>query len=206
MAAVRNAYENKLEPVLIHECALDVLAHQVVGTVMDKGTEDSEDALSMLKRSYPYRKLKKDEFLDMIHFLQRLGNIRVWEEGKVLGKSRKTRTYYYENLSMIPDEKRYPVINVISDRKIGTLGDEFMALKARVGLNIIVRGRVWRIVQIEEETGNVYVVPSEDPLAAIPGWDGEMIPVPFDLAQETGKLRNEIKILHRRKNTVGHNK
>jgi ATP-dependent Lhr-like helicase len=93
---------------------------------------------------------------------------------------------------MIPDEKRYPVINVISDRKIGTLGDEFMALKARVGLNIIVRGRVWRIVQIEEETGTVFVVPSEDPLAAIPGWDGEMLPVPFDLAQQTGRLRAEI--------------
>lgn len=71
------------------------------------------------------------------------------------------------------------------------MGDEFMALKARVGLNIIVKGNVWRIIQIEEETGTVYVVPSEDPLAAIPGWDGEMIPVPFELAQETGRLREE---------------
>jgi ATP-dependent Lhr-like helicase len=81
---------------------------------------------------------------------------------------------------------------VISDRKIGTLGDEFMALRARVGLNFIVRGRAWRIVQIEEETGTVHVVPSEDPFAAIPGWDGEILPVPFDLAQETGKMREEI--------------
>jgi ATP-dependent Lhr-like helicase len=47
-------------------------------------------------------------------------------------------------------------------------------------------------VQIEEETGTVYVVPSEDPFAAIPGWDGEMLPVPFDLAQETGRIREEI--------------
>jgi ATP-dependent Lhr-like helicase len=192
IAAVRNAYDNKLEPVLIHECALDVLAHQIVGTVMDKDTVNSREVLAMLRRAYPYRRLSKDVFLDMIYFLQRLGNVRVDEEGKVLRKSRKTRSYYYENLSMIPDEKRYPVINVISDRKIGTLGDEFMALKARVGLNIIVRGRVWRIVQIEEETGTVFVVPSEDPLAAIPGWDGEMLPVPFDLAQQTGKLRAEI--------------
>ncbi len=192
IAAVGSAYENKLEPVVIHENALDVLAHQIAGTLMDKGTEGSKEVLSLLKRAYPYRRLRKDAFLDMIRFLDRLGNIRVGEEGKVLGKSRKTRSYYYENLSMIPDEKRYPVINVISDRKIGTLGDEFMALKARVGLNIIIRGRVWRIVQIEDETGTVHVVPSEDPLAAIPGWDGEMIPVPFDLAQKTGKLRDEI--------------
>jgi ATP-dependent Lhr-like helicase len=93
---------------------------------------------------------------------------------------------------MIPDERRYPIVNVISDRKIGTLGDEFMALKARVGLNFIVKGHVWRIVQIEEETGTVYVVPSEDPLAAVPGWDGEMLPVPFELAKGTGQLRARI--------------
>jgi len=33
---------------------------------------------------------------------------------------------------------------------------------------------------------------SEDPLAAIPGWDGEMLPITFDLAQGTGRLREEI--------------
>jgi ATP-dependent Lhr-like helicase len=47
-------------------------------------------------------------------------------------------------------------------------------------------------VQIEDETGTVYVVPSEDQFAAIPGWDGEMLPVPIDLAREVGKLREDI--------------
>lgn len=192
IAAVKSANENKLEPVLIHENALDVLAHQIAGAVMDRGVVKSEELLTMLRRTYPYRDLSNENFVEMLDFLDRLGNIRVEEEGRVLTKSRKTRGYYYENLSMIPDEVRYPVINVISDRKIGTLGDEFMALKARVGLNIIVRGRVWRIVQIEGETGTVFVVPSEDPLAAIPGWDGEMISVPFELAQRTGKIRQQI--------------
>ena len=192
IAAVKNAYKNRLEPVVIHENALDVLAHQVAGAVMDRNVVKSEDLLTMVKQAYAYKDFSYENFLDLVDFLARLGNIRVEEEGKVLKMNRKTRSYYYGNLSMIPDEVRYPIINVISDRKIGTLGDEFMALKARVGLNIIVRGRVWRIVQIEEETGNVYVVPSEDPMAAIPGWDGEMLPVPFDLANETGKLRERI--------------
>jgi len=193
IAAVRNAYENKIEPILIHENALDVLAHQVVGILMDKGSIGLKDLLAIVRSAYPYRRLNEDTLLDVIYFLDSLNELRFEEEEKVLRRSRKTRSYYYENLSMIPDERRYPIINVISDRKIGTLGDEFMALRARVGLNLIVRGKVWRIVQIEEETGTVYVVPSEDPLAAIPGWDGEMLPVPFDLAQETGKLREEIR-------------
>ncbi len=193
IAAVRNAYESKIEPVLIHERALDVLAHQVAGTLMDKGTIIPKELLAMVQRAYPYRNLTENTLLDVIYFLESLGELRFEEEGKVLRRTRKTRRYYYENLSMIPDERRYPIINVVSDRKIGTLGDEFMAIRARVGLNFIVKGRVWRIVQIEEETGTVYVVPSEDVFAAIPGWDGEMLPVPFDLAQETGKLREEIR-------------
>jgi ATP-dependent Lhr-like helicase len=192
VAAVKNAFENRLEPVLIHEGALDVLAHQIVGFLMDKGSMRVDELLSGLRRAYPYQKLTVEALMDVIRFLDSLNELRFYEEGGVLRKARRTRKYYYENLSMIPDERRYPMVNVISDRKIGILGDEFMALHARVGLNIIVRGKVWRIVQIDEETGKVYVLPSEDPLAAIPGWDGEMIPVPFDLAQQTGMMREKL--------------
>jgi len=192
-AAISNAYESRIEPVSIHENALDVLAHQVVGLLMDKGTATVREVLALVRRAYPYRNLAEDTLLDVIDFLDTLGEVSVDEEGKVLRRTRKGRRYYYENLSMIPDERRYPIVNVISDRRIGTLGDEFMAMRARVGLNFIVKGKVWRIVQIEDETGTVYVVPAEDPFAAIPGWDGELLPVPFELAQETGRLREEIR-------------
>jgi ATP-dependent Lhr-like helicase len=190
-AAIKNAYEGKIEPVLIHENALDVLGHQIVGILLDLGSADRSAVLDLVRRAYPYRNIEEESFQDVIQFLETLGEVRT-EGGKMLRKTGKGRRYYYENLSMIPDERRYPIINVISDRKIGTLGDEFMAFDARIGLNIIVHGKVWRIIQIEEETGTVYVVPSEDPFAAIPGWDGEMIPVPFELAQKTGELRSKI--------------
>jgi len=193
IAAVKNAYASKLEPVLIHEEALDVLAHQIVGVIMDKGTVSLKELSALLHRAYPYRNLSEDRLLDVIDFLDSLSELRAEQEGQVLRKARRTRSYYYENLSMIPDERRYPMINVITDRRIGTVGDEFMALRARVGLNFVVRGKVWRIVQIEEETGTVYVVPSEDPFAAAPGWDGEIMAVPFELASKTGEMREEIR-------------
>ncbi len=192
IAAVKNAINNKIEPVLFHENALDVLSHQIAGVLMEKEKITIDEFEKFVRRAYPYRKLQKKSLLDVIRFLDSLNKIRFDEEGKVLRKTGKTREYYYGNLSMIPDERRYPVINVLSDRKIGTLGDEFMALHARIGLHFIMRGKVWRIVQIEEETGRVHVVPAEDPFAAIPGWDGEILPVPFDLAQQTGMAREKI--------------
>jgi len=132
-----------------------------------------------------------------VEFLEDLRKLRTKKEGKILKKTGRTREYYYSNLSMIPDEKRYPVINVISDRRIGTLGDEFMVLHARVGLHFVMRGKVWRIVSIEDETGKVHVLPAEDPSAAIPGWDGEILPVPYDLAQQTGVMREKVAALLR---------
>ncbi len=195
VAAVKNAETNHVEPVLIHENALDVLAHQIAGLLMDRETVRKDELFAILVRAYPYRKLTEEQLLNVIHFLDSLNKIRLDSDGTTVRKTGKTREYYYGNLSMIPDERRYPVINVITDRRIGTLGDEFMALDARVGLHFIMRGRVWRIVQIEEETGTVHVVPAEDPFAAIPGWDGEILPVPFDLAQQTGVAREKIGTL-----------
>jgi len=191
ITAVKRAYNGQLEPLLIHEGALDVLAHQIVGILMDKTQVTMDEALEIIRRAYPYRNLTRQKLLDTVQYLHKLGT--VWLEGnETLKRSRRTREYYHKNLSMIPDERRYPVVDVLSDHTIGTVGDEFMALRARIGLNIIIRGKVWRIIQIEDETGTVYVVPAEDPFAALPGWDGEILPVPFSLAQEVGKLRQEI--------------
>jgi ATP-dependent helicase Lhr and Lhr-like helicase len=192
MAAVANAKANKIEPVIFHKNALDVLAHQIAGILMDKESITQQELLTLIQRAYPYSTLTEEKLRDVVQFLESLHKLRTEQEGQVLKKTGRTREYYYSNLSMIPDEKRYPVINIISDRKIGTLGDEFMTLHARVGLNFVMRGKVWRIVQIEDETGTVHVLPAEDPSAAIPGWDGEILPVPFDLAQQTGVIREKV--------------
>lgn len=201
IAAVKRAYGGLLEPIQTHKDALDVLAHQIAGILMDKGAATVDQILQIVRRVHLYEGLSRAKLLDVANYLGMLRELQI--EGETLRKTRKTRTYYYENLSMIPDEKRYPIVDVLSDRTIGTLGDEFMALRSRIGLNFICKGKVWRIVQIEDETGTVYVVPSEDPFAAIPGWDGEMLPVPFTLAQETGKLRKEIAENLRKEMDIG---
>jgi ATP-dependent Lhr-like helicase len=90
---------------------------------------------------------------------------------------------------MIPDERRYPVVDITTQRQVGILGDEFMSVKARPGLRFIVKGLVWEIRQIGAD-GTVYVMPTEDPTAAIPGWDGELIPVPRDVAEAVAGIRD----------------
>ena len=186
------ARKNSLEPTLVHMKPLDVLTHQIVGlTIMalDDGIKEDE-VYQLARRAYPFKDYTPEEYEELIEFLRQIGLIN--REGDVLKKTGKGRRYYYENLGMINDERRYPFINAISDEMVGTVGDEFWSLRARVGLNVILKGRVWRILQIDEERGVLHALPSTDPLGAAPGWDGELIPVTREVAEEAGSLRETI--------------
>ncbi len=190
LAAVQAAQEQDLEPLHVHRLALDVLAHQIVGCALDQGgTAPWSEILSTIRTADPYRELEDVPAERVAEFLGHLGIVR--HEGERIRVTPKGRRYYFENLSTIRDERRYPVMDLTSQRQVGILGEEFMMIKAREGLHFIVRGRPWKIERIGKD-GMVYVTPVSDPNAMIPGWDGEMLPVPFGLAQRVGRIRKEI--------------
>lgn len=189
LAVVNRALRGDLEETQIPTMPLDVLAHQTCGLLMDFQKISAKQVYEIARRAYSYRDLTWEQFTRVISFMDSLNKLRMDEDS--LSPSGRTRTYYFENLSTIPDERLYPVMDVTTDRRVCVLGDEFIITKARVGLNFICRGFVWQIIQIGED-GIVYVKPVEDPTAAIPGWDGEMLPVPYETALEVGHLRRTI--------------
>jgi ATP-dependent Lhr-like helicase len=190
VAAVQKAQEKSIEPVRIHEKALDALAHKIAGIVFESEERiRADEAFALIRRAFPYRDLSREEFDGVTTFMEKIRHLR--KEGDILFRGSRTRQYYFENLSMIPDERRYQVIDVSTQQSVGILGEEFMMIRARLGLHFIVKGRVWQIEQISDDA-RVYVTPVEDPTAAVPGWDGEMLPIPFELAQKVGQLRANV--------------
>ncbi|HZW84452.1 MAG TPA: helicase-related protein, partial [Nitrososphaerales archaeon] len=188
-ASIQSAAKGKIEPTRPYSNSLDVLAHQVAGYLMDFETMDADLMLREVRKAAPYSELPKEAFLRTVQYMSELRKFRF--DGKTLSRTRLTRDYYYENLSMIPDETRYLVVDVSSNQTVGILGEEFVLLQAKVGVHFVIKGRIWQIEQIAEDR-KIYVTPVEDPLAAVPGWDGEMLPIPFELAMETGRIRREL--------------
>jgi ATP-dependent Lhr-like helicase len=74
--------------------------------------------------------------------------------------------YYYENLSMIPDEKNYLIIDETNELPIGVLDEAFVAEHGEPGTKFIVRGSAWKIVSVYGD--KIYVKPVDDPTGAIP--------------------------------------
>jgi len=190
VAAIEAARARSLEPLRVHRHARDVLAHQIVGCVLDAGGRTSVETIQdIVIRAEPYADLPQDAFDRVLEFLVSLRLLRKQDEE--LAVTSRTRRYYFENLSTIRDERRYVAIDLATQQPVGILGEEFMMVRARQGYNFIVRGRTWKIQKIGED-GTIYVTAVTDPTAALPGWDGEMIPVHFPLALRTSRLRREI--------------
>ena len=188
-ASVESAAKGRIEPTRPFANSLDVLAHQIAGYLMDFETIEEDKLLTEVRKAAPYRELSEEAFKRTVMYLAELRKIRF--DGKALSRTRLTREYYYENLSMIPDETRYLVVDVSTNQTVGILGEEFVLLSIKVGVHFVCKGKVWQVEQVAEDR-KIYVTPVEDPLAAVPGWDGEMLPIPYELAVETGRLRREI--------------
>jgi ATP-dependent Lhr-like helicase len=189
MAIARQARAGEVEPAAIHDGSLDTVANQVVGLVMDFGEVPAMRAYDLLTRAYPFRDLDERAFKSVVRELA--GNRVVWleEEADSIQKRRGTWQYFYQNLSMIPDETTYDVEDVASGSQVGTLDERFVVNFGAPGEVFIQRGEMWRITEIDEEEETVTVSPIEDPAGEVPSWTGQEIPVPESVAQEVGEIR-----------------
>ncbi len=185
-----HAISGEIETPKIHANALDVLAHQIVGIVLDKGMVKVRDILEIISRAYPYKGLTEMSLIETILQLQSEGIIRFNEES--VRKGPRVFKYYYENLSVIPDVIRYEAYDFVRKRRIARLDQKFVGKHGRPGKEIIIRGHAWRILGVDDDRKTVELEPIEQTLAAIPSWEGELMPVSFEVAWEVGKLRQRI--------------
>ncbi len=196
MAIARRAYKEELEPVVIPEKPYDALAHQIIGLLIRKKRWYFYEIYELFKKAYPYADLSLEDVQKVLTYMHTRFPRLAWVsfEDMIAIKPRRTKAlyeYYFGNLSMIPDEKQYLVVDQSSDSAVGVLDEAFMAEHGKPGVKFIIRGSPWNIISVYAD--KVYVKAVDDPTGAIPSWIGEQIPVPFKVAQEVGAIRGFVE-------------
>lgn len=198
LVIARKCVNDELEMLKIRENPLGVLANQIVAFTISQGITKINECFKTIKRAYPFRNLSEKEFLRVLSLLK--NEQIIWIKDDSFGKKKKSITYFYDNISMIPDEKTYKVIDITTRGFVATLDEAFVATYAKENPRFIVKGTSWNIVEIKDD--KILVEPIKD-IGAIPSWVGEEIPVPFEVAQEVGRLRKKVeKIVLKEKNQL----
>jgi len=184
--AVKGKFEGGfLEPREVPKGSLDVVAHQAVGVMIERGMCKVDDVYALLGRAHSFG-IGKEKFLQVLKQLERERLIFLNDDGTVKAR-RDAREYYFYNLSTIPKERRYLLRDASTNRAIASLDERFVATLAE-GECFSAKGRVWQLVEVGAE---VIAEPAFSYSFVVPEWSGEDLPVDFEIAQEVGRLRRK---------------
>ena len=188
----RKSAAGELEPLVPVSAPYDVAVHQVAGLLIEQGSWNFGDLAALFRRSDAYAGMDDQRLRRVLTYMrERYPRLAYYSEsdGRVFRArdSKPLFQYYFDNLSMIPDERQYLVIE--GENFVGALDEAFVSEYGEVGVKFVEAGRCWKIEQIY---GNkVFVKAEDDPTGAVPNWVGDEIPVPMEVAAEVGRLRRD---------------
>ncbi|HUL11478.1 MAG TPA: DEAD/DEAH box helicase [Methylococcaceae bacterium] len=187
----------ELDRLCIPPKPLDVLAQQIVAMVACEDWSEHE-LFETVRRAYPYRDLKRDEFDDVVKMLAEGFSTRRGLRAAHLhrdGIHRRLRARRGARLTAItcggaiPDNADYRVILEPAGEFIGTVDEDF-AIESMTGDIFQLGNASWRVLRIE--AGTLRVEDAHGLPPSIPFWFGEAPGRTRELSLAVSRLRQEI--------------
>ena len=178
------ADESHFENITIRDGSMATLANQVMLDLNYVRKAEIDDIYKTLCAAYPYRDVTKDQFLEMLQFLSDIK--KIWIDNNTIGKKGSILYYFIENISMIPGEKNFRVIDTVNKKFIGTFDERYVVNEVEPGSYFVMKGSTWRTIRIDDD--RILVEPFPTPAIA-PKWSGEDIPVLPDVVTRVSDLR-----------------
>ncbi|MFH1054676.1 MAG: ATP-dependent helicase [Candidatus Altiarchaeota archaeon] len=190
---LKNAVEGKIDEIHIPENCLDVLAQELYATAI-ANVENIDNVYEMVRRSFCFRSLKREEFDSVLHYLsgeyvtleERNVYAKIWvDEGRMLmGKrGRMALPIYAMNQGTIPEES-YVTVKV-GDIPVGKLDEGFVERLKR-GDIFTLGGNLYRFNFCR---GMVCQVAPDSGPPTVPSWSSESLPLSYGLALEIQRFR-----------------
>lgn len=184
LVIARRAQSNECESVVPHIGAADVLANQIAALAVEYGEIPVRRVEEIIARSVcfpdPHVLIEEVCAQMVVHRLIRM------QDGTII-RTARARRYLSDNLSMIHDERKMLIFDIVSRRTVGTLDESFVVAWIHTGAVFITKGQLWRVLDMTED--RIMVEPAKKAKGELPSWEGEQIPVPCPVAREVGCMR-----------------
>ena len=198
-AAVRAIKHGDLDRIQIPAAPLDILAQQIVA--MCSCEDWDEDALfDCLRRAYPYRELRREEYDRILEMLSQGIAARRGRYGAYLYRDivnrrlrgrRGARLAAITSGGAIPETALFTVVVQPEEIVVGTLDEDF-AVESNAGDIMLLGNTSWRIHRVESNSGRVLVEDAHGAPPTIPFWRGEAPARTDELSYHVAELRERV--------------
>ena len=187
----------ELDTLRMPPAPLDVLAQQIVAEVAC-GERGEAELFGMFQRAYPYRRLTRETFIEVLRMLAegystRRGTRAAYlHRDAVNGKLRARRGARLTAITSggaIPDTADYDVVLEPQSLRIGSVHEDF-AVESIAGDIFQLGNQSYRILRVER--GRVRVEDAQGAPPSIPFWLGEAPGRSDELSVAVARLREEI--------------
>ena len=192
------ARSRQLDPVRLPRAPLDVLAQHLVSMGCIQRWPRPE-ALALVRKAYPYRDLREDEFNDVLDFLAGGGKSLRAQYTEVFGKihlddeafETKTgvvRRDLLQNIGVIPNEGMVAV--KLRNRTLGMVEEIFLR-NLQPGDVFIIAGRAVKLQRVGSM--ECFVTNAQHEAPTVPRWNANKMPLTNKVAEEIVQFRTEVR-------------
>jgi len=194
-AMVRAVYDGELDRIAVPDQPLDVLAQQIVAETAAEEEWDEQALFELYRQAYPYRRLEKKDFDEIVEMLARGYATRRGRRGALLHydslnhqlRARKgSRMTAITSGGAIPEVFDFRVVLEPEGHFIGTLNEDF-AIESLPGDVFQLGNTSWRILRIGN--GVVRVADAQGQPPSMPFWLGEAPARSDEMSAAVSQLR-----------------
>jgi ATP-dependent Lhr-like helicase len=197
-ALLESVRHGKLDRIVMREQPLDVLSQQIVAETASEDWQ-ADDLFALVRRAYPYRRLQRVEFDEVVAMVSQGFETRRGRRGALvhhdaihgrLRGRRGARMVAITSGGAIPDNADYRVVLEPEGTFIGTVNEDF-AVESMAGDIFQLGNLSWRIQQVQRGTVRVEDARGQPP--NIPFWLGEAPARSRELSVAVSDLRREVE-------------
>jgi ATP-dependent helicase Lhr and Lhr-like helicase len=186
-----------LDPIRIQEKPFDVVAQHIVGIVAF-GPRSADEIFGLIKRAYPFRNLSRQEFDDILQYLEGGGASLARQYSELFGKlcvvdgvitlaHPRIAREFLVNIGTIVSEGFVDVL--LRHRRLGSVEENFIK-QLRIGDLFVLAGRVVRL--IDTGVNEAHVERADGELPTVPRWNAAKMPLTSGLARAVRELRSDL--------------
>jgi len=177
LAEVMLYHEGKVEKIHVSQKSIDILFHQILSCVYEKGKVNYKDLYNELSKCYAFSGISYEEYITLLKEMDEKDMLDIRNNNLTLGYQFEKdfgQSNYKNFFAVFSPRFEYQILE--GNNEVGTL-DIAYAVDLGEGDQFNLAGKLWEVTSVNHERYKVQVIESKQNKEKMPSWNSDGAPI-----------------------------